>query len=421
MNRMEGLLAGHCPDGIEFKALGEAGELIRGRRFTKADYVDDGLGSIHYGEVYTTYGTVTNKVHQFVRSELRETLRLARPGDLVIAATGENVEEVGKAVAWLGPEEVAVHDDCYIFRHNLDPTYVSYFFQSSTFQDQKTQLVTDSKLARISGRNLAKIKIPVPPAEVQRKIASILVKMEALQAKLEAELQAELRARSLQYEFYRDQLLDFRESAGVHWAPMGELGLIFGGLTGKSKADFSDGNARFVSYVNVFNNMTVDLTAEDSVLVAPGERQRALRRGDILFTGSSESAADVAMSSVVTDEPVGPLYLNSFCIGFRPIGTSGLTPEFSKHLFRSSPMRAELVRTANGVTRFNVSKVRLAKISVPIPPTEEQHRIARILDRFNRLASDLSISLPAEIAARRQQYGCYRDKLLTFPERPDAA
>lgn len=196
---------------------------------------------------------------------------------------------------------------------------------------------------------------------------------------------------------------------------MGDLGTIFGGLTGKSKVDFSNGNARYVSYVNVFNNIAVDVERDDYVRVGPGERQRSLQFGDVLFTGSSESAADVAMSSVVTTAPDGPLYLNSFCIGFRP-SEGTLRADFSKHLFRSGPMRAALVRTASGVTRFNVSKARLAKVEVPIPPLQEQSRIAAILDKLDTLVSDLSIGLPAEVAARRKQYEYYRNKLLSFEE-----
>ena len=91
-----------CPDGVEFKALGDIGELIRGRRFTKNDVVPDGLGSIHYGEIYTRYGTSTTTTFSQVRADLAPQLRFARPGDVVIAAVGETVEDVGKAVAWLG-------------------------------------------------------------------------------------------------------------------------------------------------------------------------------------------------------------------------------------------------------------------------------------------------------------------------------
>ena len=195
---------------------------------------------------------------------------------------------------------------------------------------------------------------------------------------------------------------------------VGEMGVVFGGLTGKSKRDFSGGNARYVSYLNVFKNLSVDTLAPDFVSVGEGERQRRLHAGDILLTGSSESPDEVAMSSVVVEEPDGPLYLNSFCMALRPHAAVGLNPDFSKHLFRSTPMRRKLIRTASGVTRFNVSKERLRKVRVPLPDADSQTRIAAILDRFEALTSDLSLGLPAELAARRRQYEYYRDRLFDF-------
>ena len=197
---------------------------------------------------------------------------------------------------------------------------------------------------------------------------------------------------------------------------MGELGSLFGGLTGKSKADFQSGNARYVSYMNVYANISTDVLPAETVKVEDGERQRRLSRGDILFTGSSETPEECGMSSVITVDPPEPLYLNSFCIGFRPHLADVLDPEFAKHLFRSLTMRQQIVRTANGVTRFNVSKKRLAKVLVPVPTLAEQIRIAAILDNFEALVNDLSVGLPAELVARRKQYEHYRDRLLTFEE-----
>ncbi|AQP48485.1 hypothetical protein BW730_14180 [Tessaracoccus aquimaris] len=140
--------------------------------------------------------------------------------------------------------------------------------------------------------------------------------------------------------------------------------------------------------------------------------------GDVIFTGSSESLDEVGMTSVVTQELNEPIYLNSFCIGFRPHDAGLLDPEFEKHLFRSENMRRQIKRTANGVTRINVSKERLAKIEVPLPPLPEQRRIAALLDELDLLTNGLDAGLPAEIAARRKQYEYYRDKLLTFDEAP---
>jgi type I restriction enzyme S subunit len=203
---------------------------------------------------------------------------------------------------------------------------------------------------------------------------------------------------------------------GVEFKMLGDIGTIFGGLTGKSKADFANGTARFVSYVNVFNNIAANVKANDFVRVEAGERQRTLQRGDVLFTGSSETADEVGMSSVVTENIQEPLYLNSFCIGYRLNDLRILEPDFAKYLFRSNELRKQLIRTANGVTRFNVSKARLARVKIPVPPLAIQQGIMKVLDTFTKLEAELE----AELEARRRQYKYYRDALLTFGEHTDS-
>lgn len=126
---------------------------------------------------------------------------------------------------------------------------------------------------------------------------------------------------------------------GVEYKQLSELATTVPGLSGKSKADFHDGNARFASYRNIFANPALDLEAPDFVKVKEGEQQNSVQRGDILFTGSSESFDEVGMSSVVTAEPSEPIYVNSFCFIVRPNRSDSLEPEFAKHLFRSESIR----------------------------------------------------------------------------------
>jgi len=157
---------------------------------------------------------------------------------------------------------------------------------------------------------------------------------------------------------------------GVEYKSLGEVGRLLGGLTGKTKADFVDGTARYVSYKNVYSNLEVDVTADDFVRISDSETQNALRIGDILFTGSSENREEVGLTSVVTSLPPEPLYLNSFCTCFRPNENFTLLPEFAKHLFRSGTIRHQVTKTATGVTRINISRKNLTKIQVPLPPAE---------------------------------------------------
>ena len=156
---------------------------------------------------------------------------------------------------------------------------------------------------------------------------------------------------------------------GVPFESLKSLGSTYGGLTGKRKADFKEGNARFISYKDIFNNISVDLNSRNFVRVTSGEKQNCLESGDALFTASSETLNEVGMSSVVTATPSEEIFLNSFCFGYR-FGDKGLVlPGFSKYLFRSHSVRKQIVRAANGVTRFNISKKRFLKgVRIPFPP-----------------------------------------------------
>lgn len=201
---------------------------------------------------------------------------------------------------------------------------------------------------------------------------------------------------------------------GVEYKTLGELGEFYGGLTGKSKDDFTDGNARFITYMNVFSNLEININITDRVKVGANERQKTVQVGDILFTGSSETPNECGMAAVLTIEPNEPLYLNSFCFGFRLFDKSLLLPGFSKYLFRSNALRKQIVRTASGVTRFNVSKEKMKKVRIPLPPIPVQHKIVEILDNFTELTAELNAELEAELTARKKQYEYYRDSLLNF-------
>jgi type I restriction enzyme S subunit len=192
--------------------LSEIGTFTRGRRFTNNDFVESGVGCIHYGEIYTHYGLCASETKSFLRPELAASLRMAKKGDLVIAGTGESVEDIGKAVAWLGSEEVAVHDDCYIFSHSMNPKYLSYFFQSSHFNAQKVKYAAGAKMIRVSSEGFGKIRIYVPPFEEQDQIVSVLENFDPLVNELASSLPAEIKARRQQHEYYRNRLLTFRKA-----------------------------------------------------------------------------------------------------------------------------------------------------------------------------------------------------------------
>ncbi|EOI1391440.1 restriction endonuclease subunit S [Klebsiella oxytoca] len=201
---------------VEWKALGEIGEFIRGKRFTKADYVEDGISAIHYGEIYTRYGVFTTHALSQVRNDMAKSLRYAEPGDVVITDVGETVEDVGKAVAWLGDEKVAIHDHCYAFRHSMNPKFVSYCMQTASFIAEKAKYVARTKVNTLLINGFSKIAIPVPyPNDLEKSLAeqarivAILDKFDALTNSISEGLPREIALRQKQYEYYRDLLLSF--------------------------------------------------------------------------------------------------------------------------------------------------------------------------------------------------------------------
>ena len=201
---------------VEWKALGEIGEFIRGKRFTKADFVEDGISVIHYGEIYTRYGAFATRAFSQVRNDMAGSLRYAEPGDVVITDVGETVEDVGKAVAWLGDEKVAIHDHCYAFRHSMDPKFVSYCMKTTSFIADKAKYIARTKVNTLLINGFSKIKIPVPyPSDPDRSLAeqirivSILDRFDALTNSLAESLPREIALHQKQYAHYRDLLLNF--------------------------------------------------------------------------------------------------------------------------------------------------------------------------------------------------------------------
>ena len=111
MSRIDEMIERLCPDGVEYKTLGEVGEFVRGSGIQKKDFVEEGIGCIHYGQIYTHYGLSAAETKSFITEEFSRGKRMAHPGDLVIATTSENEDDVCKAVVWLGEDDIAVSND----------------------------------------------------------------------------------------------------------------------------------------------------------------------------------------------------------------------------------------------------------------------------------------------------------------------
>ena len=196
---------------IQLLKLSDLGDIIRGKRFVKADAVDSGIPCIHYGELYTYYGISADKTKSMVRSNLASKLRYASKNDVIIVGAGENNIDIGIGVAWLGNDDVAIHDACYILKHNINPKYISYYLRTNLYHSQLKNWVSEGKICAVSGKGIGESIIPVPSIEKQKEIVNKLDKFDKLINSITEGIPAEIEARRKQYEYYRNKLLSFEE------------------------------------------------------------------------------------------------------------------------------------------------------------------------------------------------------------------
>ena len=179
-------------EGWTYKKLGEVGTFVRGGNFSKKDFVENGFPCIHYGQIHMKFGIETFKHISSVPAKIVKPDRCAHKGDLVIAITSEDDAGSCKCTAWMGDYDAYVGGHTAIFRHTMQPKYVSYYFMSPYFQKDKLEFTHGFKVVEISPKDIAKIAIPVPPLSEQQSIVDYLdsafAKIDAMKANAETAL-----------------------------------------------------------------------------------------------------------------------------------------------------------------------------------------------------------------------------------------
>ena len=161
---------------------------------------------------------------------------------------------------------------------------------------------------------------------------------------------------------------------------LGDIGETYTGLSGKTKADFGHGQARFVTYMNVFSNPISNPEMTEPIEIDP--KQNEVEVGDVLFTTSSETPEEVGMSSVLLEKR-GKTYLNSFCFGFRP--SEKIDSYYLAYMLRSESAREKIILLAQGISRYNISKNKVMEIAVSLPSLDEQKLIGQCFRQLDHL------------------------------------
>lgn len=402
MSRLEELIQQLCPDGVEYKKLGEIATISRGGNLQKKDFCLEGVPCIHYGQIYTRYGLFADKTFTFISEDRAKKQKLAYPNDIVMAVTSENIEDVCKCVAWLGGGAVAVSGHTAIIHHNQNAKYLAYYFHTQMFAAQKRKLVHGTKVMEVTPDTLNAVRIPVPPLPVQSEIVKILDNF------------TELTARRKQYEYYRDKLLAFDATSDVAWRTVGEIATVtkLAGFEFTKYVTYSEeGNIIALRGLNVKNGK---LNLEDVKYIDNSDLSKLTRSklyvGDMLFT----YVGTIGQVALIDENDKYYLAPN---VALIRVDSSIIMPRFLQYYFQSNYFwSTQINRLLQTSSMKNIPMEKIRKFDICIPNMEVQQRITAILDRFDALCNDLTSGLPAEIEARQKQYEYYRDKLLTFKE-----
>lgn len=261
---------------------------------------------------------------------------------------------------------------------SLDNWFLYYILQSRKLEFER--ISNGSTIKTIGLGFFRQMEVPLPGLDEQKRIAEALADVDHLIAILERQIakkQAMKQGMMQQLLTGRTRLPGFLHD----WArvKLRNAGTTYGGLIGKEKNDFGQGSASFVTFVEVMAGARLLGRRLERVRVRPGECQNQVRRGDVLFNGSSETPEEVALAAVVEFDPAPRTYLNSFCFGYRITDAKLIDPAYLAYFFRSGAGRHLVASLAQGATRYNIAKTKLLEVSPLLPRVDEQRAIVNVL------------------------------------------
>ena len=387
MNKLDELIKELCPNGVEYKELGDIAKVTIGEFVHKDKQSENAKYPVYNGGIsntgyYDEYNEEKNKI--------------------IISARGANAGYINRIFVnyWAG-------NSCYTI--NANDKIINWNFLYYVLKNKEKGLLNKQQtgsIPSISKKQVESILVPVPPLEVQDEIVRILDNFTALTA----ELTAELTARKKQYSWYRDYLLKFGNK--VKMVKIGDLFEFKNGIN-KDKGSFGKGTP-IINYVNVYKKNKIYFEDLKGLVEASNDElvRYGVKRGDVFFTRTSETIEEIGYTSVLLED-IENCVFSGFLLRARPI-TDLLLPEYCAYCFSTSNIRNTIIKKSTYTTRALTNGTSLSQIEIPLPPLEVQKRIVEVLDNFEKICNDLNIGLPAEIEARQKQYEFYRNYLLTF-------
>ena len=413
MSKLDELLRELCPDGVEYKKLGEIATVLRGasprpiKKYITND--SDGVNWIKIGDVPVGSKYITQSEEKITK-EGAEKSRYVRKGDFILS----NSMSFGRP--YILAIDGCIHDGWLSISNFKDvflSDYLYYLLSSSAIQQEmKKRASFGGAVQNLNADVVKALVLPVPPIEVQSEIVRMLDGYTESVVELQKQLTAELTARKMQYSYYRDNLLSF--NMPVSKKKIGEITRVFSAARVHKNEWTQEGvpfyrSSDVISKFNGVENSRGKAYISFDLYKRLSAKSGKIMKDDILITGGGTIGIPYVVPS---DEPIYVKDADLLCIQ----KSKEFNSRFLYHYFLSTEFRKYLKNITHNATIAHYTISQIEDTPVPLPPLDVQNRIVNVLDNFEKICADLNIGLPAEIEARQKQYEYYRDKLLTFAE-----
>jgi len=404
MSKLDELIKELCPNGVEYKELGEICDFQNGFAFKSSLFKESGEIILRITNIYN--GIVNEEdLKYFSLDDYKENLEnyIVSNNDIVIAMSGATTGKVGinntdkKFYLNQRVGKFITHTT------KLNNKFLYHFLLSKSLEILKISSGSGAQ-PNLSTESIKKLMTPVPPLKVQEEIVRILDNYTKSVEELKEKLNEELIARRNQYSWYRDYLLKFENKVEI--VKLGSIVEVYDGT--RQTPDYKTSGIPFVSVENIDSIYSTEkyVSEEDfekNYKIKP-------RIDDVFMT----RIGTVGKCAIVTKNIPLAYYVSLALL--RP-NKNKIDARYLKYIIESGIGRKELnKRILFTAVPIKINKGDIDKIEIPLPPLEVQKRIVEVLDNFEKICNDLNIGLPAEIEARQKEYEFYRNFLLTFKE-----
>lgn len=423
MSRLQELIQRLCPDGVEWVLLDNAiislNTGLNPRQFFKLNTEDATNYYVTIRELHNNSIVFSDKTDRINDTALklcnnRSNLEI---GDVLFSGTGTIGET---AIITAPPTNWNIKEGVYAIKPNatvIEPKFLMYLLKTKYIRKQFLSKAVGGTVKSVPMGELKKIRVPLPPLEVQQEIVRILDRFTQLIAELTEKLDEELAARKQQYEYYADQLF-MSDIPFENWMTVEET--IFSlktGLNPRQNFKLNEGGQNpYITGKDIYNN-SINVTDKTDFIteevVALINKRACLETNDVLFASTGTGTVG-RMAVVDCYDNLWAVSETIFCLKPKP---NAINPYYLMYALytRSAKNQFEPKISKGSVPHLKVKD--LLGVKIPVPNLIVQKKVIDLMHRFDIVYNDLTSGLPAEIAARQKQYEYYRDKLLTFKEK----